>query len=66
MSTVEDIERAISKLSPDEYAMLRAWFEEFEAARFDRRIETDARHGKLEGFAEEALADARKGLTRDL
>jgi hypothetical protein len=66
MSKIEDIERAVSNLAPEDYARFRAWFEDFEAARFDQRIEADAADGKLDGFAEDALADLRKGRTREL
>jgi hypothetical protein len=59
MTTVEEIEEAVEKLSPDALAKFRAWFEAFEAARFDRAIEQDAQSGKLNGFAEEALRDYR-------
>jgi hypothetical protein len=64
--TVEDIEKAISKLPPDELARLRAWFEEFEAARFDRKIEQDATSGRLDRLAEQALADYHQGRAREL
>jgi hypothetical protein len=66
MTTVEEIERAVSKLAPDELAKFRAWFEEFEAARFDRKIERDAKAGTLDRLAEEALSDFRKGHAREL
>jgi hypothetical protein len=66
MSTVEEIEQAISKLAPDDLARFRAWFEAFEAARFDEKIERDAKSGKLDRLAEQALADHRAGRTREL
>jgi hypothetical protein len=66
MSTVEDIEEAISRLLPQDLARLRAWFEEFEAARFDQKIERDAKAGRLDRLAEEALADYRQGRAREL
>jgi hypothetical protein len=66
MSTVEDIEKAVAKLPPDELARFRRWFEEFEAARFDAKIERDARSGKLDRLAQEALADMRAGRAREL
>ena len=66
MTTVEDIERAISQLAPAELDRFRAWFETFDAQRFDERIERDARAGKLDRMADEALADHRAGRTREL
>jgi len=45
---------------------LPAWFEEFEAAKFDRKIERDARAGRLDQLAEQALADFRQGRAREL
>lgn len=64
--TVEDLEKAVAKLAPDEFVRFRNWFEEFEAARFDRKIAQDIEAGKLDRLAEEALADFRNGLTREL
>lgn len=66
MSTVEDIEQAVSKLPPEDLARFRAWFESFEAARFDEKIERDARSGRLDGLAEQALADYQAGRAREL
>ncbi len=66
MSTVEDIEQAVSKLPPDDLARFRAWFEAFEAAHFDEKIERDAKSGKLDRLAEQALADYRAGHAREL
>lgn len=64
--TTEEIEKAIEQLSPNELARFRAWFEKFEADRFDQALERDADAGKLDAFAEEAMADYRAGRTRDL
>ena len=61
MTTVEDIEKAIEKLAPREFDRLRAWFEKYQAARFDEKIERDARAGKLDRMADQALAEHRKG-----
>jgi hypothetical protein len=66
MTTVEDIEEAVSKLKADELARFRAWFVEFDAARFDEKIERDAKAGKLDKLADEALADYRAGRAREL
>jgi hypothetical protein len=53
-------------LPVDQLAKFRAWFEEFEAARFDQRIERDAKAGRLDQLAEQALADFRAGRAREL
>jgi len=66
MTTAEEIERAIERLNPRELARLRAWFESFDASRFDAAIERDAQAGKLDELAEEALADHRASRSRDL
>jgi hypothetical protein len=66
MTTAEDIEKAIEQLDPRELARFRAWYEAFEADRFDAAIERDAHAGKLDALAEEALAAHRAGLSRDL
>lgn len=66
MTTLEDIEKAVTQLPADQLAKFRAWFEEFEAARFDRRIERDAKAGRLDKLAEQALADFRADRARDL
>ncbi len=66
MTTVEDIEKAVAELPPDQLARFRAWFEEFEASRFDQKIERDAKAGRLERLAEQAIADFRAGRAREL
>ncbi len=64
--TIEDLEKAVAKLSPDQFAQFRAWFDEFDAARFDRKIAHDAKSGKLDGLADQAIDDFRKGRAREL
>ena len=64
--TIEDIEKAVARLPPEQLAKFRAWFEEFDAARFDHKIERDAKAGKLDGLADQALEDFHKGRTREL
>ena len=66
MTSAEDIGKAVEQLEPRELARFRAWFEVFDADRFDAAIENDVHTGKLEAFAEEALAAHRAGRSRDL
>jgi uncharacterized protein YfaT (DUF1175 family) len=64
--TTEDIERAIEQLTPEELARFRTWFAQFDAEQFDKAVAQDARAGKLDAFAEEALSAYRAGHTRDV
>ena len=64
--TIEDLENAVAKLPPDELARLRAWFEAFDAARFDGKIERDAKAGKLDRLADRTIDDLRKGRARTI
>jgi hypothetical protein len=63
--TIEDLENAVAKLPPAQFAKFRDWFEAFDAARFDQKIERDAKGGKLDSLAEQALADFRQGHARE-
>jgi hypothetical protein len=64
--TIEDIEKAVAKLPPDQLAEFRVWFEKFDAARFDQKIERDAQAGRLDRLADQAVNDFRKGRAREL
>jgi hypothetical protein len=66
MTTVQDIEKAVAQLPPEELAVFRAWFEAFDAARFDERITRDAASGRLDRLAEEALKEHREGRSHEL
>jgi hypothetical protein len=64
--TIDDLEKAVSLLPPDQFAKFRDWFEAFDAARFDEKIKRDAAAGKLDNLAEQALAEFRQGHAREL
>jgi hypothetical protein len=66
MSTVEEIERAVRESPPEELALFRAWFAEFDASVWDRQIEADVATGRLDALAQEALQDLREGRCTDL
>ncbi len=65
MSTIEELEAAVERLSPEDRAAFRAWFVEFDAAEWDRQLEADAASGRLDWLAAEALADRRAGRCTD-
>lgn len=66
MGNVKAIEKAVEALPPAELAEFRRWFAEFDAAAWDAQVEQDARAGKLDQLAAEALADYRSGPAREL
>lgn len=66
MQTVKEIETAIQQLSDDQLRRFRSWFENFEAARWDRQFEEDVAAGRLDSLAEKALKDLREGRCTDL
>ena len=65
MAGVKDIASAVSRLSAEELAAFREWFDEFDAAEWDARFEQDAATGRLDALAEEALDDLRSGRTTE-
>ncbi len=66
MSELEELERRIRNLPPEELAKLRAWFIEFDHLLWDRQIEADSKAGKLDQLAAEALADYKAGKAREV
>lgn len=66
MSRVEEVERAVRDLSPQDLRQFREWFQRFEDELWDRQIERDVAAGRLDALGEEALAELREGRTRPL
>jgi hypothetical protein len=66
MSNLQQLEEAIRLLSAEELAAFRLWFAEFDAETWDRQIEEDVKAGRLDGLANEALAELRAGVCTDL
>jgi hypothetical protein len=66
MSSVHEIETAVSKLSRGELLAFRDWFSGFDAAMWDKQFEEDVVAGHLDPLADEAIRDLREGRCRDL
>jgi len=47
VSSIAEIEDAVCRLSPDDFARFSAWFDERRSRLWDRQIEGDAANGKL-------------------
>ena len=61
MSTVEQLEEAVRRLSEVERAEFRAWYAAFEAAEWGRRLELDVNSGRLDWLTDEARDALRDG-----
>jgi hypothetical protein len=66
MTKLEKIEQEIAALDPKDVRKLADWLDAYKAELWDRQIEADAKAGKLDQLAEQALADHRAGRTRPL
>lgn len=61
MSKIEEIEKEVQGLKPDELQNFRKWFWDFEAQEWDRQFEKDALSGKLDSLVEAALKSYKSG-----
>ena len=66
MSTVQEIESAIGKLSPQEVDELSAWMDEQYPQPIDAQLKADLEAGRMDARIRQALADHPAGVTRDL
>jgi hypothetical protein len=66
MSTIHEIEAAVSKLSREELSVFREWFSKFDAAAWDKQFAADVAAGQLDELADEAIRDLREGRCTDL
>ena len=66
MRTVEEIEQAVARLSKDQLAEFRSWYEQFSADAWDRQIEEDIAAGKLDAVADAAIADHQASRSKKL
>ena len=66
MNKVENLEKQIQQLSPEELTEFRGWFAEFDAHLWDRQFEFDVEAGKLDALAENALRAHAAGQSSKL
>jgi hypothetical protein len=64
MSTVQEIEHAIGKLSPQEVDELYAWMDEQYPQPIDAQLKVDLDAGRMDARIRQALADREAGNTR--
>lgn len=59
--SVDELENAITRLSPAEMARFARWFDEYRADQWDRQIEQDILAGRLDKAANESDAEFEAG-----
>ena len=64
--TIRDIEDAVTKLPRQKLVAFRAWFYKFDQRTWDTEFEEDAKSGKLDAIADEAIDDFKNGRSREL
>jgi hypothetical protein len=60
-NAVKKIESEVASLSDTELRAFRAWFQEFDGARWDKQLTQDVQAGKLDGLAAEAIEQYESG-----
>ena len=66
MQAVQELQSAVSQLSAEELARFREWFDKFDAEVWDRQFEEDAKSGKSDQLANQAIADFQAGKCKQL
>lgn len=66
LSTVQEIEHAISRLAPQELNEVYLWLDQRYSELMDRRIESDLSAGNLDSAIQRALEDEESGRTHPL
>jgi hypothetical protein len=66
MTTVAEITGAVKRLPKKDLARFRKWFAEYDAAEWDRQLESDVGAGRLDALIQEAERDHRAGRTKTL
>ena len=59
--SLREIEKAIQQLPPQDFKALVNWLDELRSEVWDKQIEKDAKAGKLDKLAEQALKDFQEG-----
>jgi hypothetical protein len=65
MSRVEEIERAIENLTPEEFARIVERIHAIEQEKWDAQMDRDAAEGTLDFLREEARTESQQGLLKD-
>lgn len=59
--TLEQLEKTISELPPDQLSKFREWFFAFDADKWDQQFASDVKAGRLGDLADDAMRDHQAG-----
>jgi len=59
--SLQELEKTILDLPPDELAKFREWFLAFDAKHWDQQFEADVAAGRLNALADEAIREHQAG-----
>jgi len=66
MMLVQQIKKEVAELPKVQLKEFRSWFEEFDASEWDKQFEKDVAAGGLDGIANKAVSDFKKGNFKKL
>lgn len=66
MTTLQEIEQAVARLPEPDLKNFISWFETFETKSWDGQIEKDAKSGRLNKLADNALIEFESGKCQEL
>ncbi len=66
MTTIQEIEKAVTHLPKSDLNKFRTWFDEFDSNAWDKQFEEDVQSEKLNRLADQALEDLDKGRCSEL
>jgi len=64
--TLQELEKTILDLPPEELARFREWFLAFDAKNWDQQFEADVAAGRLDDLADEAIREHQAGESTGL
>ena len=66
MENIQTIEKAVSKLSKLYLKNFRNWYEKFDQKVWDDQFKEDAKSGKFDMIADQAISDFRAGKCKKI
>ncbi len=64
--SVQELEAAVTRLSPQELSHFSRWFQEYVAEQWDRQIEADILAGRFDAAGRRATAEFEAGRCKPL